>query len=143
MTADSFDLQRFVTAQAPIFDTVLQELKAGRKRSHWMWFIFPQLRALGSSSTAKFYGIGSIDEARAYLAHPLLGPRLILCAETVLTVRGKGLHEIFGSADDLKFRSSMTLFSCASEEQQNVFGGALEYYCDGRPDEKTLALLGV
>jgi uncharacterized protein (DUF1810 family) len=109
--ADPFDLGRFLTAQAPVFASAVDELNAGRKRSHWMWFIFPQLRGLGSSSIAQFYGIGSLAEARAYLAHPVLGPRPVLCTETVLAVRDKSLHEIFGSPDDMKFRSSMTLFA--------------------------------
>src|SRR5438128_2263933 len=94
--ADPFDLERFVTAQGPVFSAVLDELKAGRKRRHWMWFIFPQLRGLGRSPTAEFYGLSSLDEARAYLAHPVLGPRLILCTETVLAVEGRSLHAIFG-----------------------------------------------
>ena len=101
--ADPFDLERFVTAQAPVFTTALAELKAGRKRSHWMWFIFPQLRGLGHSSTAFFYGISSLAEARAYLAHPLLGPRLEICTEAVLGIRDSTLNAIFGSPDDLKF----------------------------------------
>jgi len=92
--ADPFDLQRFVTAQAPVFASALEELKEGRKRTHWMWFLFPQLRGLGSSSMATFYGIGSLEEALAYLAHPLLGPRLVLCTETVLAVKGKSLRKI-------------------------------------------------
>ena len=111
----SFDLERFVTAQAPVFATVLNELKAGRKRSHWMWFVFPQLRGLGQSAMATRYGIGSLAEAQAYLAHPLLGPRLMECTRTVLAIEGRSLHAIFGSPDDLKFCSSMTLFSLAAE----------------------------
>src|SRR5947199_1112600 len=103
--ADPFDLGRFVIAQEPVFSTVLDELKAGRKRSHWMWFIFPQLRGLGRSATAEFFGISSLDEARAYLAHPVLGPRLILCIGTVLAIEGQSVHGIFGSPDDLKFCS--------------------------------------
>jgi uncharacterized protein (DUF1810 family) len=91
-TADPFDLERFVTAQAPVIATVLAELRAGRKRSHWMWFVFPQLAGLGRSSTARFYGIGSIDEARAYLAHPVLGPRLDLCTRIVLASNNSSLH---------------------------------------------------
>src|SRR5271169_2327732 len=109
--ADPFDLQRFVTAQAPVFASALEELKKGRKRTHWMWFVFPQLRGLGSSSMATFYGIGSLEEAQAYLAHPLLGPRLVLCTETVLAIKGRTLREIFGSPDDMKFGSSMTMWS--------------------------------
>ena len=129
--ADPFNLDRFVTAQAPVFTTALAELKAGRKRSHWMWFIFPQLRALGHSSTATFYGISSLDEARAYLAHPTLGPRLNLCTEAVLEIRNSTLNAIFGSPDDLKFCSSMNLFSYAVGEPQSVFRQALDRYCDG------------
>src|SRR5437763_2326403 len=105
--ADRFDLERFVTAQAPVFETVVAELRAGRKRTHWMWFIFPQLRGLGRSPTATYYGIGSLDEARAYLAHPLLGARLDLCTDAVLGIAGRTPREIFGSPDDMKFHSSM------------------------------------
>ena len=140
--ADRFDLERFVTAQAPIFTAALDEVKAGQKRSHWMWFIFPQLRGLGHSSTAQFFGISSLDEARAYLAHPVLGPRLILCTETVLAVEGRSLPAIFGSPDDLKFCSSMTLFALAAGEDQSVFRQALARYCEGRMDERTVALCG-
>ena len=122
---DRFDLQRFVTAQAPVFETVFAELRAGRKRSHWMWFVFPQLRGLGRSSTAQFYGIGSIDEARAYLAHPVLGPRLALCARIVLASEGPFLHAIFGSPDDMKFRSCVTLFSLAARRSgQSIPSGS-------------------
>jgi uncharacterized protein (DUF1810 family) len=142
MTAgDRFDLERFVTAQAPVFETVLAELRAGRKRTHWMWFVFPQLSGLGKSSTARFYGIGSIDEARAYLAHPELGPRLGLCTRIVLTSGSPSLHAIFGSPDDMKFRSCMTLFSLATDDPDNVFRHALDRWCDGRADEQTLALV--
>ena len=139
--ADPFDLERFVKAQASVFDTALAELKAGEKRSHWMWFVFPQLRDLGHSPMAKFYGIGSLDEARAYLAHPVLGRRLKLCTRTVLAVEGRTLNEIFGSPDDMKFRSSMTLFALASADKANVFRHALDRYCEGRPDPRTEALL--
>ncbi len=138
--ANPFNLDRFVTAQAPVFTAALSELKAGQKRSHWMWFIFPQLRGLGYSSTAQFYGISSLEEARAYLAHPLLGPRLIQCTEAVLSLEGRSLHAIFGSPDDLKFCSSMTLFALASGEDKGVFRRALDGYCDGRMDERTVAL---
>ena len=140
--ADPFDLQRFMTAQAPVFASALQELKKGRKRTHWMWFVFPQLRGLGSSSMATFYGIGSLEEARAYLAYPLLGPRLVLCTETVLAIKGKTLREIFGSPDYMKFGSSMTLFARASDDDGVVFKRALDLYCQGRLDDRTLALLG-
>jgi uncharacterized protein (DUF1810 family) len=138
---DDFDLGRFVTAQAPVFETVLAELRAGHKRSHWMWFVFPQLRGLGHSSTARFYGIGSIEEARAYLAHPLLGPRLDLCTRIVLTSESLSLYAIFGSPDDMKFRSCMTLFSLATDASDNPFRHALHRWCAGRPDEQTLVLL--
>jgi uncharacterized protein (DUF1810 family) len=138
---DRFDLERFVTAQAPVFETVLAELRAGRKRSHWIWFVFPQLAGLGQSSTSRFYGIGSIEEARAYLAHKLLGPRLDLCTGIVLTSASSSLHAIFGSPDDMKFRSCMTLFSRATADPDNSFRHALDRWCGGRPDERTLALL--
>src|SRR5215203_3346368 len=138
---DPFDLELFVTAQAPVFTAAVDELKAGRKRSHWMWFVFPQLRGLGHSSMAQFYGISSIDEARAYLAHPLLGSRLYLCTETLLAVHGRSLREIMGSPDDMKLRSSMTLFSVAAESDVTPFRRALDRFCDGRPDERTVALL--
>ncbi len=138
---DPFDLERFVTAQAPIFQTALDELKAGQKRSHWMWFVFPQLRGLGRSSMARFYGVGSLDEARAYLAHPLLGTRLDLCTEAVLAVRGRSLAAIFGAPDDMKFHSSMSLFARAAGGGDSAFRRALDRYCGGRMDERTLALL--
>src|SRR5215467_897936 len=138
--ADPFNLERFVTAQGPVFETVLAELRAGRKRTHWMWFIFPQLAGLGRSATARFYGIGSIDEARAYLGHPLLGPRLELCTRTVLASRSSSLHAIFGSPDDMKFRSCMTLFSLATDDPANPFQTALDRWSGGRSDERTLAL---
>ena len=139
---DPFDLQRFVTAQAPIFQTALDELKAGQKRSHWMWFVFPQLRGLGRSAMAQFYGIGSLDEARAYLAHPLLGTRLNLCTETVLAIKGRSLAAIFGAPDDMKFHSSMSLFARAATDDDSAFRRALDRYCEGAMDERTLALLG-
>ena len=138
--ADPFDLDRFVQAQEPVFDTALAELKAGRKQSHWMWFVFPQLRGLGFSSMAQRYGIGSLDEARAYLAHPVLGPRLRLCTRTVLEVEGRSLNAILGSPDDMKFRSSMTLFTLAAGDEDSVFREALDHYCDGRMDDRTLTL---
>jgi uncharacterized protein (DUF1810 family) len=136
-----FNLERFVTAQAPVFAAALDELKAGRKRSHWMWFVFPQLRGLGSSPMAQFYGIGSLAEARAYLAHPVLRPRLHLCIEAVLATKGKSLHEIFGSPDDMKFRSSITLFALASDDNGSIFRRALDAHCAGRMDERTVDLL--
>ncbi|MGO9772965.1 MAG: DUF1810 domain-containing protein [Roseiarcus sp.] len=138
---DPFDLKRFVTAQAPIFEAALDELRAGQKRSHWMWFVFPQLRGLGHSAMARFFGLGSIEEARAYLAHPLLGARLKTCAEAVLAIEGRSLHAVFGSPDDMKFHSSMTLFARAADDENSAYRRALDRYCDGRMDEQTLALL--
>lgn len=139
--ADPDRLQRFVEAQAPVFPTVLQELKAGRKRSHWMWFVFPQLRGLGHSAIAAFYGIASLDEARAYLGHPILGPRLELCTRTVLELETGSLYQIFGSPDDLKFKSCMTLFALAAADPASVFYKALNRWCGGALDDHTLELL--
>lgn len=139
--ADPFNLQRFVDAQARTYESALAELTAGAKRTHWMWFIFPQIAGLGSSSTARFYAIGSLEEARAYLAHPVLGPRLRACTAAVLAVEGRSAHEIFGSPDDLKFRSSMTLFGEAAPGEP-LFGRALADYFDARPDPRTLEILG-
>jgi uncharacterized protein (DUF1810 family) len=138
MTEDS--LQRFVDAQEPTYRGALAELRAGRKQSHWMWFIFPQIRGLGRSETARFFGIASLDEARRYASHPVLGPRLIEATEAVLQVRAASLHDIFGSPDDLKFCSSMTLFSHADPDTA-VFQQALDRWCGGREDENTLALI--
>ncbi|MGN6512644.1 MAG: DUF1810 domain-containing protein [Lysobacteraceae bacterium] len=137
---DPHDLQRFVDAQAPIHATVIDELRAGRKASHWMWFVFPQLRGLGHSATAQHYGLASLDEARAYLAHPLLGPRLRECTGLVLRIEGRSAHAIFGSPDDLKFRSCMTLFGMVAPAE-NVFTQALDRYFGGEPDPRTIALL--
>jgi uncharacterized protein (DUF1810 family) len=139
--ADPFNLERFVTAQEPVFEAVVAELRAARKRNHWMWFIFPQLAALGRSSTATFYGIVSLDEARAYLAHRVLGPRLQLCTGIVLKAEAESLHAIFGSPDDLKFHSCMTLFAIAAGSPNNQFTDALGRWCNGRPDEQTHAIL--
>ena len=137
---DPFDLNRFISAQAEVFQAALHELRAGRKRTHWMWFIFPQLSGLGSSPMSRRYAINSLDEAQAYLNHPVLGPRLKRCTETVLAVGGRSLHAIFGSPDDLKFGSSMTLFALAAGEEESVFRQALARYCEGRMDERTVAL---
>lgn len=142
MGGETFDLERFVEGQRPVFDAALQELRSGRKRSHWMWFVFPQLKGLGSSRMAQVYGIESLAEARAYLAHPVLGPRLVLCTEAVLANEGKSLNAIFGSPDDLKFCSSMTLFSHAGGDTVDVFRRAIHRFCAGREDSRTLALLG-
>jgi uncharacterized protein (DUF1810 family) len=140
MSDDPYNLERFAAAQEPIFDTALAELRAGDKRSHWMWFIFPQLRGLGHSPTAHFYGIASLDEARAYLRHDLLGFRLTLCAKTVLEGQALSSHEIFGSPDDFKFKSSMTLFEAAAPKE-DVFGRALDRLWSGRRDERTLQMI--
>ena len=139
---DGFDLDRFVAAQRQSYEAACAELRAGRKRSHWIWFIFPQMRGLGVSATAQLYGITTLDEARAYLAHPVLGPRLDECMRLVLAIEGRTLHEIFGSPDDLKFRSSMTLFALASPGESS-FEAALTQFCDGRKDPATLRLLGL
>ncbi len=139
--ADSFDLDRFVRAQQPMYAQVISELRAGRKLSHWIWFIFPQMRGLGRSPNAEFYGIRSLDEARAYLTHPLLGPRLEECVLLVLAVRGTPIDRILSPPDDLKFRSSVTLFAQAAPENA-LFPQALDKYFGGRPDPLTLELLG-
>lgn len=137
----SFDLQRFLTAQESTFSSAVTELEAGRKRSHWMWFIFPQMRGLGSSALAQLYGVGSIEEAQAYLSHPVLGPRLKQCTAAVLNTNGRSLNEIFGTPDDLKFCSSMTLFAEAAGQVDDLFHRALDRFCQGHPDPRTLALL--
>jgi uncharacterized protein (DUF1810 family) len=137
--AQEFDLDRFITAQAGIFDQALVELMAGAKRSHWMWFVFPQMRGLGISSMAQKYGIVSLDEAKAYLEHPVLGERLRRCTEAVLQVQGRMLNQIFGSPDDMKFRSSMTLFAKAGGNRP--YTDALDRYCGGEMDRRTLELL--
>lgn len=134
------ELQRFLDAQAPVIEQVRAELIAGRKTSHWMWFVFPQLKQLGKSGTARHFGIDSRDEALAYWQHPVLGPRLAQCTEWVGAVQGNSAHDIFGSPDDLKFRSCMTLFHAVAPEEP-AFQQALARYFDGQPDEKTIALL--
>jgi|SRR5256885_694174 uncharacterized protein (DUF1810 family) len=134
---DPYDLQRFVLAQDRVFDHVLSELRAGMKTSHWMWFIFPQIRGLGRSPISLEYAISSREEARAYLQHPILGPRLKECTRLVLGVQGRAVEDIFGSPDDMKFRSSMTLFAQVSPED-DIFQRALEKYFAGVPDQLTL-----
>ena len=133
------DLDRFVTAQDAVFDTAMAELAAGRKASHWMWFVFPQARSLGRSPTALFYGIASLAKARAYLAHPILGDRLSRAAEAATTAPADSLHRLFGSPDDVKFRSSMTLFAQVSPEP-GVFDAALARWALG-PDRLTADLV--
>ena len=140
MVADPFELERFVAAQEDIYPTALAELKRGRKVSHWMWFVFPQIAGLGRSPMAHRYAIRSLAEARAYLDHPLLGVRLRECTEAVNAVAGRRALDIFGTPDDLKFRSSMTLFAEAAADRQ-PFAAALDKYYAGEPDAATLARL--
>jgi uncharacterized protein (DUF1810 family) len=134
---DPHDLQRFLDAQAPVYAAVCDELRAGRKRSHWMWYIFPQLQGLGASPMAQRYAIASLDEAKAYLAHPVLGARLRECASLAAGIEGRSVGDIFGYPDDMKFRSSMTLFSRAAPDEA-VIAYCLEKYFDGEPDRLTL-----
>ena len=137
---DPYDLHRFVQAQQDTYAQAVDELADGHKTSHWMWFVFPQLRGLGRSPMATRFGIASIDEARAYLDHPLLGSRLKECVRLVLRIDGRSINEIFGSPDDMKFRSCMTLFDLAAP-QEAIFAEALQKYFGGTPDERTLTLL--
>lgn len=137
---DQFDLQRFVDAQEPVYGEVLGELHSGRKRSHWIWFVFPQLRGLGRSPTAQRFGISSLDEARAYLEHDVLGPRLRECARLVAQIEGRSADEIFGWPDNLKVRSSMTLFAHATDDNAE-FRAVLDKFYDGEDDPATVELL--
>lgn len=137
---DPFDLDRFVEAQGRVYPTVLAELRAGAKRSHWIWFVFPQLRGLGHSATAHRFGISSLDEAKAYLDHPVLGPRLRECAALLAGVENRSARQILGYPDDLKVRSSMTLFARAGDDR--VFREVLDTLYDGQEDPATVALLG-
>jgi uncharacterized protein (DUF1810 family) len=139
MASDPFDLQRFVDAQRPVWDDVRAELGAGRKRTHWMWFVFPQLRGLGRSDTARFYGIREADEARAYLAHPVLGPRLVECCTSLMQVPGASAQDVFGAVDAVKLRSCLTLFEAVGGAA--VFGECLVRYFGGERDPMTLQLL--
>jgi len=134
---DDYNLQRFVDAQEGVVEGACAELRRGRKTGHWMWFIFPQLRGLGASSMAEYYGITSLAEARAYLEDPLLGERLIECSRIVTSIEGRSLREIFGSPDDMKFKSSMTLFARAAAEN-SIFIEAINKFCDGSSDPLTL-----
>ena len=140
MTAGPYDLERFVAAQDPVWDRVRAELARGRKVSHWMWFVFPQLAGLGSSSTTRAYAVSGLDEAQAYLAHPVLGPRLREAAQLAMAVPGRTASEVFGHPDDLKLRSSMTLFARAAPDNA-VFADVLDRYFDGAPDPRTVDLL--
>jgi uncharacterized protein (DUF1810 family) len=135
-----FVLDRFVGAQASVYSQALAEIRSGQKRTHWIWFIFPQIEGLGHSSTSMHYAIKSLEEARAYLQHPLLGARLIECAEAVLAVEGRTASDIFPYPDDLKLRSSMTLFAAVAEPE-SVFVRILDKYFQGKHDERTLQLL--
>jgi len=135
--ADQFDLQRFGDAQERVYGTVLAELRNGAKRSHWIWFVFPQLRGLGHSPTAQHYGISSVDEARAYLAHDVLGPRLRECTRLVLAIDGRSADDIFGWPDNLKVRSSMTLFARATDDNAE-FRAVLDKFYDGEDDPATV-----
>ena len=139
--ADDFNLERFVDAQNGIYDTALAELRAGHKRTHWMWFIFPQIEGLGHSAMAQRYAIRSADEAAAYLAHPVLGPRLRACAAAVASHHDRGVDEIFGHPDNLKFHSSMTLFADIAPDEA-IFQTCLDQFFDGRADPATLDRLG-
>lgn len=136
---DPFDLERFIRAQNPVFQDVQGELAGGRKQTHWMWFVFPQVAGLGFSAMSQRYAIGSREEARAYLAHPVLGARLIECTRLVLAVQGRSINAILGAPDDAKFRSSMTLFGAVSD--QPIFGEAIARYFAGERDAATLEIL--
>ena len=134
------DLSRFVKAQEHDYAQALREIRAGRKRSHWMWYIFPQIQGLGFSSTAQYYAIRDLNEAKAYLAHPVLGPRLKEISEALLELDGLSAHEIFGYPDDLKLRSCMTLF-CLADLNCDIFEKVLNKYYDGRADDRTIRIL--
>jgi uncharacterized protein (DUF1810 family) len=139
---DPHNLSRFVRAQEDDYERALSEIRSGRKQSHWMWYIFPQLEGLGFSSTSRRYAVKGAAEARAYLGHPVLGPRLVACAEAALRVEGRSAFEIFGSPDELKLRSCATLFASVSPAG-SVFGRLLDKYYQGERDSQTLRLLGV
>ena len=139
---DPYDLNRFLSAQARTYEAALAELRRGRKQTHWMWFIFPQVAGLGLSPTAQRYAIASLDEARAYLAHPVLGPRLTATVEAVNALVGRSAHAILGSPDDRKLQSSLTLFERAAIHPE-IFATALDHYYDGERDARTLEILGL
>ena len=136
MTDDAYDLERFVRAQAVDYQSAISELRAGQKRSHWMWYVFPQIEGLGQSPTSRRYSIKSLAEAKAYLDHPVLGPRLRECFAVVASIQGKSARDIFGSPDDMKFRSCATLFAYVAGG--DVFQDALDKYFDGEQDQLTL-----
>ena len=137
---DTYNLSRFINAQEGVFESVLAELRNGQKRTHWMWFIFPQIDGLGQSTISRYYSIKSRDEARQYFKHPVLGVRLLKCAELLIAIEAKSASEIFGSPDDQKLKSSMTLFATVADSEA-VFVHVLEKYFDGKRDEKTISLL--
>ncbi len=137
---DPFNLERFVDAQAPVYDEVRRELTVGRKQSHWMWFVFPQIAGLGQSPMSVRFAIASLDEAKAYLAHPVLGARLRECSRLTLAVEGKTARDIFGSIDEMKFRSSMTLFARAAPDEE-IFQRCIDRYFAGASDPATRARL--
>ncbi|WP_263376167.1 DUF1810 domain-containing protein [Granulicella aggregans] len=137
---DPYKLKRFLDAQKGIYERVTSELRAGRKASHWMWFIFPQIRGLGHTETSILFAIASLPEAEAYLSHPVLGPRLHQCCELLMQIDGRSASQIFGSPDDLKLRSSMTLFAQA-DSKSALFQSVLNRYFQGTPDQRTLELL--
>ncbi|MEP7270858.1 MAG: DUF1810 domain-containing protein [Acidobacteriota bacterium] len=139
---DPYNLNRFVRAQEDDYERALSELKGGQKRSHWMWYIFPQIDGLAFSPTSKHFSIKSVDEVKSYIDHPVLGPRLLECAEAVVSVEGRSAAQIFGSPDDLKLMSCATLFACVSEPG-SVFDRILEKYYHGRRDARTLKLIGI
>jgi uncharacterized protein (DUF1810 family) len=134
---DLYGLQRFVDAQQGVYEAACAELQIGRKQTHWMWFIFPQIRGLGRSPTAQRFAIASVEEAAAFLRHPVLGPRLRECTKLALAIDGHTIHEIFGSPDDLKFHSCMTLFAAVAPKE-TLFGAALQKFFAGTPDQATL-----
>jgi len=137
MSTDPFDLRRFVSAQDPVIEDVLDELRAGQKASHWMWFVFPQIQGLGASAMAQRYALASRHEARAYHEHAVLGARLKACTRLVLAIEGRTVRQIFGYPDDLKFHSCMTLFAQVAPEEP-IYRTALEQYFAGKPDARTL-----
>ncbi len=137
---DAFDLGRFTSAQEGIYDKALAELRRGQKRTHWMWFVFPQIDGLGHSTTSKHFAIRSIEEARHYLSHPVLGPRLLECTEAVLATEGRSISQIFGYPDHLKLKSSMTLFASVADAS-SVFASVLDTYFNGETDDATLHIL--
>lgn len=138
---DPYDLRRFLDAQDESYDRALAELQAGRKDSHWMWFVFPQIRGLGASSMAQYYAIQHTAEAQQYLAHPVLGARLRECAAALLGIEGKTANQILGTPDDLKLRSSMTLFARVDQDGTSIFRRVLDKYFQGQPDPRTLEIL--